>query len=82
MPPYRKYATENVPIFATQCSKPAATNAIITQNITTSLPLSDFILVPVKTAIQTKKLHNTPLKKACIGTMLSLEVIKLFIIIY
>ena len=48
MLPNNRYAIENVPILATQCSKPDTTNAIITQNITMSLPLSDFMRVPVK----------------------------------
>ena len=41
-----KEAIENVLILATQCSKPDTTNAIITQNMTMSLPLSDFMRVP------------------------------------
>ena len=36
-------------------------------NMTMSLPLSDFMRVPVRTARHTQKLHRTPRKNSCIG---------------
>ena len=53
-PPRRKAAMVKIPIFAIQCSKPAITKAVIIQNITTSFPLSVFILVPMNTARHTR----------------------------
>ena len=42
-------------------------DATSTQNMTMSLPLSDFMRVPVRTARHTQKLHRTPRKNSCIG---------------
>lgn len=41
--------------------------AVLFQLVTMSLPLSDFMRVPVRTARHTQKLHRTPRKNSCIG---------------
>ena len=53
-------------MFATQCSKPAATNALMGSRIPITLSTTVRAEKPIHTARQTKTLHMMPLKNSVI----------------
>ena len=53
-------------MFATQCSKPAATKALMGRMMPITLSTTVRAEKPIHTARQTKILHMTPLKKSVI----------------
>ncbi len=59
-------------ILAMLCSKPAATNADIGKTIATTLSMTLRPANAIHTAMQTKTLHRTPLKKAVQNGMVHL----------